>query len=185
MYDLDNANGYFIGDTNRIVISRNAEGGMLLRTAGHEGNLLDASIKKAPIWFTSRGLQLPKLVQTIIDANTRIAQNDSSVNIEFMQDSQNNSEIKKSLKAEDDAPSAIDRYYAEAIRENRAFSQIFALMGDMYSTQMGEVYLDNADIRALSKKLLKEFGSKYDEAALTDELQIVFDYMANKVNGII
>lgn len=51
-------------------------------------------------------------------------------------------EIKKSLKAEDDAPSAIDRYYAEAIRENRAFSQIFALMGDMYSSKMGDVYLD-------------------------------------------
>ena len=117
-------------------------------------------------------------------SNTRIAQKDSSVNTEFMQGSQNNSDIKKSLKAEDDAPTAIDRYYAEAIRENRAFSQIFALMGDMYSTKMGEVYLDNADIRALSKKLLKEFGSKYDEAALTDELQIVFDYMANNRGNI-
>lgn len=33
------------------------------------GNLLDASTKKAPNWFTSRGLQLPKLVQTILDAS--------------------------------------------------------------------------------------------------------------------
>ena len=74
--------------------------------------------------------------------NKMILQKYSSVNTEFMQDSQNYSEIKKSLKAEDDAPTAIDRYYAEAIRENRAFSQIFALMGDMYSTKMGEVYLD-------------------------------------------
>lgn len=54
----------------------------------------------------------------------------------------NNSKVKKSLKAKDDVPTAIDRYYAEAIRENRAFSQIFALMGDMYSTKMGDVYLD-------------------------------------------
>lgn len=54
----------------------------------------------------------------------------------------NDEEIKKSLKAEDDTPTAIDRYYAEAIRENRAFSRIFALMGDMYSTKMGDVYLD-------------------------------------------
>lgn len=39
-----------------------------------QGKLKDASTKKAPIWFTSRGLQLPKLVQTIIDANNSIAE---------------------------------------------------------------------------------------------------------------
>ena len=33
------------------------------------GNLLHANKKKAPIWFTSRGLQLPKLVQTLIGAS--------------------------------------------------------------------------------------------------------------------
>lgn len=51
-----------------------------------DGNLLDASTKKAPKWFTSRGLQLPKLVQTIIDANTTVAQNNSGVNIQSMQE---------------------------------------------------------------------------------------------------
>ncbi|MBR5782917.1 MAG: hypothetical protein IKY33_01680 [Clostridia bacterium] len=55
------------------------------------GNLIDASIKKAPLWFTNRGLQLPKLVQTIIDANTKITQNDPSVKNNSMQKSQNNS----------------------------------------------------------------------------------------------
>lgn len=49
------------------------------------GNLLDASIKKAPKWFTSRGLQLPKLVQTIIDANTTVPQNAGDVNTHSMQ----------------------------------------------------------------------------------------------------
>ena len=44
------------------------------------GNLIDASNKKAPMWFTTRGLQLPKVVQTIIDANSRIAQNQPKVN---------------------------------------------------------------------------------------------------------
>lgn len=39
------------------------------------GNLLDASAKKAPMWFTTRGLQLPKVVQTIINANKSISQN--------------------------------------------------------------------------------------------------------------
>ena len=53
------------------------------------GNLLDASTKKAPMWFTSRGLQLPKLVQTIIDANTFIPQNGGGVNTQSMQNGGN------------------------------------------------------------------------------------------------
>jgi hypothetical protein len=44
-----------------------------------DGNLLNASKTKAPTWFTSKGLQLPKLVQTIIDANTTVQQRDGSV----------------------------------------------------------------------------------------------------------
>ncbi len=44
------------------------------------GSLLYASKTKAPIWFTSRGLQLPKLVQTIIDADNSISQEPQNVN---------------------------------------------------------------------------------------------------------
>lgn len=51
------------------------------------GNLVDASAKKAPTWFTSRGLQLPKLVQTIIDADTTVSQNNSGVNSKYTQNS--------------------------------------------------------------------------------------------------
>lgn len=40
-----------------------------------QGNLIDASNKKAPKWFTTRGLQLPNVVQTILDANDSIRQN--------------------------------------------------------------------------------------------------------------
>ena len=40
----------------------------------NQGNLVDASIIKAPNWFTIRGLQLPKMVQTILDANNSISQ---------------------------------------------------------------------------------------------------------------
>ena len=43
-------------------------------------NLVDASEEKAPIWFTNRGLQLPKLVQTIIGADNSIHQNYPIVN---------------------------------------------------------------------------------------------------------
>ena len=46
----------------------------------NSGNLLYADIKKAPTWFTSRGLQLPKLVQTIVDAKKNVAQNSEVVN---------------------------------------------------------------------------------------------------------
>ena len=45
------------------------------------GDLIDASAEKAPAWFTNRGLQLPKLVQTITDAYKHsIAQPDNFVN---------------------------------------------------------------------------------------------------------
>lgn len=57
------------------------------------GNLLDASTKKAPMWFTSRGLQLPKLVQTIIDADTTVSQNNSGVNSKYTQNSKNDADI--------------------------------------------------------------------------------------------
>lgn len=45
-----------------------------------KGNLLDASNKKAPNWFTARGLQLPKAVQTILDANNSIPNSAKNVN---------------------------------------------------------------------------------------------------------
>ena len=47
----------------------------------NEGKLLDASIKKAPIWFTASGLQLPHAVQTIIAASdSSISNVDKKVN---------------------------------------------------------------------------------------------------------
>ena len=43
--------------------------------------MIDASAKKAPAWFTNRGLQLPKLVQTKTDAyKNSIPQPEESVN---------------------------------------------------------------------------------------------------------
>ena len=49
------------------------------------GNLIDASKNKASMWFTSRGLQLPKLVQTIIDASNSVSQENTTVNNNSMQ----------------------------------------------------------------------------------------------------
>ena len=55
------------------------------------GNLIDASKNKASMWFTSRGLQLPKLVQTIIDANNSVSQENTTVNNNSMQETRKNS----------------------------------------------------------------------------------------------
>jgi len=52
-----------------------------------QGNLLDASTKKASNWFTSRGLQLPKEVQTILDANNILTEKSKVVNTHYMQNS--------------------------------------------------------------------------------------------------
>ena len=46
----------------------------------NSGNLLDANKEKAPTWFTSKGLQLPELVQTIIGTNNIIPENSEKVN---------------------------------------------------------------------------------------------------------
>ena len=46
----------------------------------NSGNLLDASAKKAPIWFTASRLQLPHAVQTIINANSIIPDSPENVN---------------------------------------------------------------------------------------------------------
>jgi len=62
-----------------------------------EGNLLDASTKKAPIWFTTKGLQLPNVVQTIIDANNSISQNKGFVNTQ----NKNNSGMQNNKNAPD------------------------------------------------------------------------------------
>lgn len=45
-----------------------------------EGNLIDGNIKKAVSWFTSKGLQLPKLVQTTLTTNNSISNNSKDVN---------------------------------------------------------------------------------------------------------
>lgn len=55
-----------------------------------EGNLIDVSTKKAPKWFTTRGLQLPKVVQTIIDANNSISNHEQKSQEEIKKNSLRN-----------------------------------------------------------------------------------------------
>lgn len=52
-----------------------------------QGNLIDAT-KKAPNWFTTRGLQLPKVVQTILAANNIIDNSPKNVKENFEKNSE-------------------------------------------------------------------------------------------------
>ena len=76
-----------------------------------EGNLLDASTEKSQSWFTNRGLQLPKLVQTMIGSNSNIAQGQTAVN----------SSIHNSPK--DDSLSALNIRYAEMLEKYGAIKK--------------------------------------------------------------
>ena len=76
-----------------------------------EGNLLDASTEKSQSWFTNRGLQLPKLVQTMIGSNSNIAQGQTAVN----------SSIHNSPK--DDSLPALNIRYAEMLEKYGAIKK--------------------------------------------------------------
>ena len=80
------------------------------------GNLLDISIEKAPNWFTNRGLQLPKLVQTILDANNSISQNSEKSTPELkkskkIQHSYSDKNMSQRTEAEEK-----ELYYASLLR---------------------------------------------------------------------
>ena len=58
--------------------------GVYVENQINNGNLLYADKKRSEIWFTNRGLQLPKLVQTLIStSDNSIHQNASEVNEQF------------------------------------------------------------------------------------------------------
>ncbi len=76
------------------------------------GNLIDASNNKASNWFTTRGLQLPKVVQTILDASKRISQKDPVVNSNDMQSGEKNTaDSEKTSKSQTSANLRADEVY--------------------------------------------------------------------------
>ena len=97
-----------------------------------QGNLLDASIKKAPLWFTASGLQLPHAVQTIIDAEISVPQNSKSVKGSF------------SLKDSNQRLSPI-------AMENR----INELREEMSNIEDELAFSDDADEKKLNNRLVK------------------------------
>ena len=132
------------------------------------GNLLDASIKKAPLWFTSRGLQLPKLVQTIIDANTKITQKDPSVKNNSMQAAENNADAeRKSIDIDSFAND--DKTIKELKLLEEHVDQLLEISGgDRKSVPK---------TRAFAAQLLKEYESSYSYADLSDDLIKLYAYV--------
>ncbi|MBR4726613.1 MAG: hypothetical protein IK080_01865 [Clostridia bacterium] len=73
----------------------------------------------------------------------------------------------------------INSYYAEALRENRNFRQIYAALGDAYTSRLGDTVLDSRQIDQIAGKILRQTGSGYDRGKLNDQLTILYDFVAN------
>lgn len=110
-----------------------------------QGNLIDASNKKAPNWFTSRGLQLPKEVQTILDANIIIS--DSA------EKSNNNS--KNLSKSNSVTPASEAETIARLAAEGRA---------DEYKT---DNTVSKLDAERVAKRWIEENKSPADKSEIT------------------
>ncbi|MBO5214401.1 MAG: hypothetical protein J6B86_06495 [Clostridia bacterium] len=102
-----------------------------------EGNLLDASKTKAPTWLSSRGLQLPKLVQDIVDANNSIPQKNGSVKTIIGENAKKDSKKEQQKQTSNRAiladllESSIDTSTPEGIRQ--------AGLLDGYRANIGEI----------------------------------------------
>lgn len=115
-----------------------------------QGNLLDVDTKKAPTWFTNRGLQLPKLVQTIINAKNNIPQNQQNFN--------GQSDIRYSFSEDSEALKA----------QQLAVIQNSNPMNDDYHTGIRDV----GDILTLEEAIREDnFTPDYTEQAAQDALR--------------
>ncbi len=74
--------------------------------------------------------------------------------------------------------SGIEAYWAETVRENHSFRNIISLLGEMQIAG-GKVQLDGRDIDRIVRDTLKNTSSSYDKTQLTDELTVLYDYLAN------
>ena len=65
-----------------------------------KGNLINISTKKAPNWFTTKGLQLPEVVQTKLNAfdDTTVSQKEQSVNSSISENSENDTNSFTSMR---------------------------------------------------------------------------------------
>jgi hypothetical protein len=117
--------------------------------------------KKRSTWFTNRGLQLPKLVQTTTSTNSI---SNSELNV--------NGQKKFSLK---DA-SNIDVNNLTA--ENQKLKETNDLLKQQFEIT-GKHVPNPKYINNLATKILKEYSSNYDKTSFANNLNSLFDYISN------
>lgn len=86
-----------------------------------KGNLINPSTKKASNWFTTKGLQLPEVVQTKLNAlsNPTIPQEPSGVNTSISKNAENDTKNSQ-FSLSDDYDNAVEQYGAIPAGENPA-----------------------------------------------------------------
>ncbi len=75
----------------------------------------------------------------------------------------------------------IQAYWAETVKENHNFRNILGLLDEM-QLGGGKVQLDSKGIDRIARDIIKNTSSRYDRNKLSDELTVLFDYMANSKN---
>lgn len=120
------------------------------------GKLIDASAKKAPTWFTNRGLQLPKLVQTMVDANNSIAQNAGKSTVSEKKVSEDNGSMRRALSKK------LKTVAGVALNEkDLALVEKYDQARAEYRAHMAELRSIKAELKALRKQ--KKDGSLTQE----------------------
>lgn len=123
-----------------------------VQTNINQGNLLDVDTKKAPTWFTNRGLQLPKLVQTIINAKNNIPQNQQNINTQSDTRYSFSSEERDFSKHNDEIRYAFRDIPYEDKEQQNAIQQ-----------QTHQEMVDNGQVVIVQQDILDEIGQYYPD----------------------
>ena len=125
----------FDGEYYRITISVGHSGSVA--TVYNVGKIKKDTLPTGNIKSSLRGSKADS-----VSLDTRIAQNSSSVNTDYMQNTQNNVATQK-FSTKKTTP--IQAYWAEAVRENHNFRNILTLLDEMQSSG-GKIQLDSRSI---------------------------------------
>ena len=168
-YSKTNQDGY-----NRIVSYVNNQ--------INEGNLIDGNIKKAISWFTSKGLQLPKLVQTILTASNSISKNSEDVNkksYSFGEEELHYTIYTKGTSAERKLLNKADRAMGTLLKLTQnsdvdyfEVNQVLHKALSKYGVPIKPIATDNmAAITAVNKRIFDILSIADNLKAVEDELQ--------------
>ena len=146
-------------------------------------NLIDASIKKASNWFTTRGLQLPKAVQTILDANNSIPQKqDLSTPAAKKYDlkkkkAEGEEEVSESFK------NAVARMYEKDAKQAQNTAEAFKEGNRVLNKKLEESRAETERYKAKGRSLARKIAEDaYEEDAKTFTQKEV-DELIGRINS--